>query len=766
VPLANLYDVPGFGDLRRVTRRFGVEIKAIGGFVRRIASRLRDYSELPNDPLTLVPFTSDIDLIHSGQTAINADIVAAIRDSVPFGEALRWQIRSAEEDHRFAQALRFNDIIPATLMTLSTSKKRGIADPWNGQKDIHNHAYRFIRNARYRMSPLYHEGRDLELFAALLYIKVLLDDSVAIKQLAKQPGLAAARNAVLDTCGGPDALIALQQRSSEGQYLRARFLYLLKDIRGLAFEANLLLTIRDRFGLAVLQDYLRSDSEFDHLGSSVSNILDATQPLMISAHLHEKDRYRVPDFTGDWQRGGACNDSFGQTLDRNKSELASGQVVVYASPPIDLTSGFSESENPNEFVHVSVPLDSAAIQELQGTSDDDLSIALELIGQKTPESPIHSVLFSPPAVCSVISRIDKEEGVLWIRINAFGLLASTDELTESPIFVALRLYLIKRVEQPPSKFLPLTSSAAASTAIIFVHGIFSDCESCFKTLEASIRSDPRSTRCAIYPFNYDFNNDIAVSGCELADFIQRLPALMPVILICHSMGGLVGRMAVLTGNAPSVKRLIMLGTPNFGVLRTAQTGLLSQLSLHIAGRFYSIFRKRGLQQLTQVNAVFQDPIQRGHMHANTVEYITIPGEFFNESRPFFDKTGQDDRELWSTAFGAIGLASELLNALPLWRIGLAKPHDGIVESASNSLIPSGSGRWSEKSAEINNPGRIRPTYFHIEHKVCDDLTHVSLQHNPDIINLVRDLAFAQNVDQWRQSLTDEEIQPLKIRFAG
>ena len=391
--------------------------------MRRIASRLRDYSELPNDPLTLVPFTSDIDLIHSGQTAINADIVAAIRDSVPFGEALRWQIRSAEEDHRFAQALRFNDIIPATLMTLSTSKKRGIADPWNGQKDIHNHAYRFIRNARYRMSPLYHEGRDLELFAALLYIKVLLDDSVAIKQLAKQPGLAAARNAVLDTCGGPDALIALQQRSSEGQYLRVCFLYLLKDIRGLAFEANLLLTIRDRFGLAVLQDYLRSDSEFDHLGSSVSNILDATQPLMISAHLHEKDRYRVPDFTGDWQRGGACNDSFGQTLDRNKSELASGQVVVYASPPIDLTSGFSESENPNEFVHVSVPLDSAAIQELQGTSDDDLSIALELIGQKTPESPIHSVLFSPPAVCSVISRIDKEEGVLWIRINAFGLLA-------------------------------------------------------------------------------------------------------------------------------------------------------------------------------------------------------------------------------------------------------------------------------------------------------------------------------------------------------
>jgi hypothetical protein len=244
VPLANLYDVPGFGDLRRVTRRFGVEIKAIGGFVRRIASRLRDYSELPNDPLTLVPFTSDIDLIHSGQTAINADIVAAIRDSVPFGEALRWQIRSAEEDHRFAQALRFNDIIPATLMTLSTSKKRGIADPWNGQKDIHNHAYRFIRNARYRMSPLYHEGRDLELFAALLYIKVLLDDSVAIKQLAKQPGLAAARNAVLDTCGGPDALIALQQRSSEGQYLRVCFLYLLKDIRGLAFEANLLLTIR------------------------------------------------------------------------------------------------------------------------------------------------------------------------------------------------------------------------------------------------------------------------------------------------------------------------------------------------------------------------------------------------------------------------------------------------------------------------------------------------------------------------------------------
>ena len=84
MPLANLYDVPGFGDLRRVTRRFGVEIKAIGGFVRRIASRLRDYSELPNDPLTLVPFTSDIDLIHSGQTAINADTGRKVHRVPPY----------------------------------------------------------------------------------------------------------------------------------------------------------------------------------------------------------------------------------------------------------------------------------------------------------------------------------------------------------------------------------------------------------------------------------------------------------------------------------------------------------------------------------------------------------------------------------------------------------------------------------------------------------------------------------------------------------
>jgi len=176
MPLANLYDVPGFGDLRRVTRRFGVEVRAIGGFVRRIASRLRDYGELPNDPLTLVPFTSDVDLIHSGKPVINADIVTAIRDAIPFGESLRWQIRSAEEDVVFAEALRFNDIVPANLMTLSTSKKSGIVDPWNGQKDIQEHEYRFMRNPGYKLSPLYQQGRDLELFTALLYIKVLLAD--------------------------------------------------------------------------------------------------------------------------------------------------------------------------------------------------------------------------------------------------------------------------------------------------------------------------------------------------------------------------------------------------------------------------------------------------------------------------------------------------------------------------------------------------------------------------------------------------------------
>ena len=88
------------------------------------------------------------------------------------------------------------------------------------------------------------------------------------------------------------------------------------------------------------------------------------------------------------------------------------------------------------------------------------------------------------------------------------------------------------------------------------------------------------------------------SSEKLISFIQDTFTGFSVTLVCHSMGGLVGRLAIFSGKVPQVKRLIMLGTPNFGAIRTAQLGLLSQIGLRLAGKTYAVFRNPGIRDLT------------------------------------------------------------------------------------------------------------------------------------------------------------------------
>jgi hypothetical protein len=105
--IQTLYDIPGFDGLRDVTRRFGCDLTVHGGFVRRLATWLRDHDNLP-DPEELSIFSSDIDMVHSGTTADTEAISTAVIEAVPFGEAIRWQIRSVEENAIYAASTPYN----------------------------------------------------------------------------------------------------------------------------------------------------------------------------------------------------------------------------------------------------------------------------------------------------------------------------------------------------------------------------------------------------------------------------------------------------------------------------------------------------------------------------------------------------------------------------------------------------------------------------------------------------------------------------------
>ena len=658
-----LYDIPGFGRLRDVTRRFGCDLTAHGGFVRRVATWLRDHDNLP-EPEDLSTFSSDIDIVHFGKAADTEAISAAVIEAVPFGEAIRWQIRSVEENAMYEASAPYNGITPANLMSLTTSLPWGIKDEWHAMEDIEKRRYRFIRNGFYNQSPLFKAGRDLEIFSALLYFKVLIEDVPYNRDFKKQPGLDNAKQVVHSVCSSSTMIIALE----ENAYLRARLLYLLKDLRALQISPYAWRHEVPEFGLDRLAEYLDEEDEMFGLGERVSWLIETSAPMMISARLGG-DQYRLPDSTDSWSFDIEASHEFRTQVQTKLFEgpvglyrrvLAPGQAIIASSPRIPVNPGVSSSSKigkiTHEFFHAAIPFDPANAKHVAQFSPSDLSVLMELA--PSGENAGAPVVVSIPSVCSV--KVDGDNATLYVRANALGFLEESERLTQCPIeqTVMLQSFVVanalsedqseeskaadESVEITALEVDPAYRNAAAPRgssdqpetvpSIVFIHGIFSECVSCFPEMRQSFMTDPRFAGHRLYDFDYDFNDPMEESAEYLMDFLEEEVGPGPVTLICHSMGGLVARLSVLDGSVRAIKRVIMLGTPNFGAVRTAQLGFLSQLAMQLSGKIYALFRKPGVKDLTRVTAIFKGPIQAGRQFADDVENVTLPGEFFNESR--------------------------------------------------------------------------------------------------------------------------------------
>src|SRR5207248_194030 len=170
MPDKSLYDIQGLSELRTICRLFGIQVTAYGSMIRRLLSSQSNNPDL----FELTPFASDIDLIHTGSTDQTPKILDAIYEHVPLAECFRWELRSVEEYAVYEQAMRTNGVTPANLMSMSTDPSQRFRDPWDGESDIRERRFRYVRNGFYEESPLYKAGRDLEIFSVLLYFRVLL----------------------------------------------------------------------------------------------------------------------------------------------------------------------------------------------------------------------------------------------------------------------------------------------------------------------------------------------------------------------------------------------------------------------------------------------------------------------------------------------------------------------------------------------------------------------------------------------------------------
>lgn len=353
--IRSIFDIGGFESLSPICERFNIALTLYGSTVRRLAlleqEGLRPVSEYPVHLFHIIPATSDIDLVHTGHANLTATVRDAIFEQVPFSEYFRWEIKSFEEHAPYREAMKYNGIIPANLMSLSSNDRSGIQDPWKGKVDLREKRLRYIRNGFYKDSPLYKQNADLEFFSALLYFKAVLSSGIPVGNLEMQPGFAEARQVLVEANGDGEVM----DRLARYDQLRMRLYYLLATLFASTSSMMEKLQLRQKLGL----DRWMSGKDTT---SSMQSIFDANT-FVISSYLGgDRFRCRIQNSDNGWAFGDdaqrlfkACCESYiraDNTRRKSPLQLDKNQKVLFASPPIHVSHGNSASSFGNEFIHV------------------------------------------------------------------------------------------------------------------------------------------------------------------------------------------------------------------------------------------------------------------------------------------------------------------------------------------------------------------------------------------------------------------------------
>ena len=180
--MPSIFDIEQLRSLRPFSEGTGEQFVLHGGVAYRYALRLTgpwksDARSI--DLFDLTPFTADIDLLHSGKFARTPVVKRHVLRNVPNADCFRWEIRSEQSQNQYRRVLPHSAAIPARQISLSQD---GFVDPLNGLADIQERAFRYVRNERFRWSPLYMEGRDLEvLFRSAVYADSLRSRSRSVR---------------------------------------------------------------------------------------------------------------------------------------------------------------------------------------------------------------------------------------------------------------------------------------------------------------------------------------------------------------------------------------------------------------------------------------------------------------------------------------------------------------------------------------------------------------------------------------------------------
>lgn len=154
---------------------------------------------------------------------------------------------------------------------------------------------------------------------------------------------------------------------------------------------------------------------------------------------------------------------------------------------------------------------------------------------------------------------------------------------------------------------------------VIVHGLVSSINSSYTQLIKYLQNNYD-----VYGFDYlTVDEKITDNGKLLAYEMKNLKERFPdkeILVVSHSMGGLVGRSALLEHQAP-ISKIIMAGTPNNGSILIS-VPLLSRICLLILAGYKDIFSKPAIKSEDFFNLVWKQNLQGFKDLANKSEFIT------------------------------------------------------------------------------------------------------------------------------------------------
>jgi pimeloyl-ACP methyl ester carboxylesterase len=298
--------------------------------------------------------------------------------------------------------------------------------------------------------------------------------------------------------------------------------------------------------------------------------------------------------------------------------------------------------------------------------------------------------------------------------------------------------------------------------VVFVHGIFSSHET-FAFLISRFTSDAAFDEYDLATYDYDWGEPIQKSGERLRRILSsdRMRDA-EVTLVGHSMGGLVSRFALIGGDLKCVKRIFMLGTPNFGAMRASQMGTLWQLAVAGAGKLTPFFpRKAGLRDLTQVQKLYLEAKRAGSIspsRADGVEYVTFPGLYYYSDR----RTTDPGKSRAALPFSLGKLSVEAITFLSGTQIGIEVPNDGVVEESSVNLVSDKSGQLSEKSAGVKNPTVFGVTCCNVTPSSAYEDTHMAIQMDAAVADVIKAIMLEPSIMDWHGKLTPAEHHDIRV----